>query len=142
MNAAHKRACLCYSGDAPFVFPQSALKLEDGDNEDSSSGARKDRRKSSLGVEEVRRSRRSMGNSAEVWARINNTTAPRAPPVESITPVQSAFKPMQRPSVCILPPSPPKQPPVEEPRPPSPPLSTGERSPECRSPVVSSPSEQ
>ncbi|KAM9301904.1 FH1/FH2 domain-containing protein 1 [Gastrophryne carolinensis] len=121
---------------------ESALRLEDGDSEESSGGPRKDRRKSSLGIEEVRRSRRSMGNSAEVWARINNTTAPTAPPVENITPVQSAFRPSQRPSVCIMPPSPPKEPPVENTSLPSPPSSSGERSPECQSPVISSPSEQ
>lgn len=120
---------------------ESALRLEDDNSEESSSGPRKDRRKNSLGGEEVRRPRRSMGNSAEIWAKTKPVTAPAAPPVENTTPVQSAYKPsnLQRPAVCIVPPSPPKQPPVENSQPPSPPPSAGERSPEVESPDVSSP---
>ncbi|KAM3920088.1 FH1/FH2 domain-containing protein 1 isoform 2-T2 [Leptodactylus fuscus] len=104
---------------------ESALKLEDGDNEESSSGTRKDRRKNSLGVEEGRRSRRSLGNSAEVWAKINNnnTTTPVTPPIENSIKLQNASKvcTVPKPTVCIVPPSPPKQPPVEKAPPPSPP---------------------
>ncbi|KAM5138317.1 FH1/FH2 domain-containing protein 1 isoform 3-T3 [Mantella aurantiaca] len=121
---------------------ESALRLEDGDSEESSSGPRKDRRKNSLGGEEVRRPRRSMGNSAELWAKTNHVTSPTAPRVENVTPVQSAFKPLQRPTVCIVPPSPPKEPPVEISQPPSPPPSPGESSPQDQSPDDSSPSEQ
>ncbi|XP_044126700.1 FH1/FH2 domain-containing protein 1 isoform X2 [Bufo gargarizans] len=100
---------------------ESALRLEDDDNEESSSGPRKDRRKNSLGVEEVRRSRRSLGNSAEVWAKMNNTTTPVVPPIENSINLQNAAKPctVQKPTVCIVPPSPPKQPPAERTQPPS-----------------------
>ncbi|XP_068117837.1 FH1/FH2 domain-containing protein 1 isoform X2 [Hyperolius riggenbachi] len=124
---------------------ESSLKLEDGDSEESS-GPRKDRRKNSLlGIEEARRPRRSMGNSAEVWAKINNVIAPAAPPVEKSTPAQSAYKPrpLEKPAVCIMPPSPTKpQPPEECSPPPSSPVDTGESCPEVPSPDASSPSEQ
>ncbi|XP_066439235.1 FH1/FH2 domain-containing protein 1 isoform X2 [Eleutherodactylus coqui] len=122
---------------------ESALRLEDGDNEESSSGPRKDRRKNSLGVEEGRRSRRSLGNSAEVWAKINNT-APVAPPIENSIPLQNAAKPctVQRPTVCIVPPSPPKPPPVEKTPPPSPPSCNEEQNVEPPSPEETTPTNQ
>ncbi|KAG9474824.1 hypothetical protein GDO78_003342, partial [Eleutherodactylus coqui] len=108
--------------------------------EESSSGPRKDRRKNSLGVEEGRRSRRSLGNSAEVWAKINNT-APVAPPIENSIPLQNAAKPctVQRPTVCIVPPSPPKPPPVEKTPPPSPPSCNEEQNVEPPSPEETTP---
>ncbi|XP_069822370.1 FH1/FH2 domain-containing protein 1 isoform X2 [Dendropsophus ebraccatus] len=121
---------------------ESALRLEDGDNEESS---RKDRRKNSLGVDEVRRSRRSLGNSAEVWAKINNntttTTTTVKPPTENSISLQNAAKPcaVQKPSVCIVPPSPPKQPPLEKIRPPSPPSCNMEQNVEPTTPEVTTP---
>ncbi|XP_063294025.1 FH1/FH2 domain-containing protein 1 isoform X2 [Pelobates fuscus] len=93
---------------------ENALKLEDEDSEESSGGSRKDRRKNSLGVEEVRRSRRSLGSSAEAWAKINSTSAPGKPLSENSSPVSPASKPPIVPGVCIVPPSPPKQPPAED----------------------------
>ncbi|XP_075694482.1 FH1/FH2 domain-containing protein 1 isoform X2 [Rhinoderma darwinii] len=122
---------------------ESALRLEDGDNEESSSSSRKDRRKNSLGVEEVRRSRRSLGNSAEVWAKINNT-APVTPPIENCINLQNAAKPctVQKLTVCIVPPSPPKHPPVEQTQPPSPPSCMVEQNAEPPSPEATTPTEQ
>ncbi|XP_073411068.1 FH1/FH2 domain-containing protein 1 isoform X2 [Dendrobates tinctorius] len=99
---------------------ESALRLEDGDNEETSGVPRKDRRKNSLGVEEGRRSRRSLGNSAEVWAKINTTTAtPVTPPIENSSNLRNAAKlcNVQKPTVCIVPPSPPEK--VPPPSPPS-----------------------
>ncbi|KAM4017500.1 LOW QUALITY PROTEIN: FH1/FH2 domain-containing protein 1 [Anomaloglossus baeobatrachus] len=115
---------------------KSALRLEDGDNEESSGVPRKDRRKNSLGVEEGRRSRRSLGNSAEVWAKINNP-APTAPPTENSINLQSTAnqRPVQKPSVCIVPPSPP----AEKTQPPS---RDRERNVEPTSPEETPPSEQ
>ncbi|XP_072278591.1 FH1/FH2 domain-containing protein 1 isoform X3 [Pyxicephalus adspersus] len=123
---------------------ESALRLEDGDSEESSGGPRTNRRKNSLGVEEPRRPRRSLGNSAELWAKTNHVTTPASPLVENSIPLKSAIKPkaLQKPEVCIVPPSPPKKPPVENSQPPSPPPSAGESSPEVQSPVASTPSEQ
>lgn len=121
---------------------ESALRLEDDDNEESSSGPRKDRRKNSLGVEEIRRSRRSLGNSAEVWAKINTT--PVTPPIENSINLQNATKPcpVQKPTVCIVPPSPPKQAPIEKAQPPSPPSCNVEQSMEPLTPEVTTPTKQ
>ncbi|XP_069595439.1 FH1/FH2 domain-containing protein 1 isoform X2 [Ranitomeya imitator] len=115
---------------------ESALRLEDGDNEESSGVPRKDRRKNSLGVEEGRRSRRSLGNSAEVWAKINNTT-PVAPPIENSSNLRNAAKlcTAQKPAVCIV--SPPEKMP-----PPSPPSCEVEQNVEPPSPDVTPSSEQ
>ncbi|XP_056381589.1 FH1/FH2 domain-containing protein 3-like isoform X2 [Hyla sarda] len=124
---------------------ESALRMEDDDNEDSSSCSRKDRRKNSLGVEEVRRSRRSLGNSAEVWAKINNnttttTTTTIKTPIENSINLQNAAKPctVQKPTLCIVPPSPPKQPPFEKVEPPSPPSCIREQKVELPNPEVTS----
>ncbi|XP_063801667.1 FH1/FH2 domain-containing protein 1-like isoform X2 [Pseudophryne corroboree] len=121
---------------------ESALRHEDGDSEESSGGPRKDRRKNSLGVEEVRRSRRSLGNSAEVWAKISNSAPPQTARVEHSVPLQSAIKTctLKKPAVCIVPPSPPKQPEVETPV--SPPVCTEEPSPDPPLPEVTTPTEQ
>ncbi|XP_075045372.1 FH1/FH2 domain-containing protein 1 isoform X2 [Mixophyes fleayi] len=121
---------------------ESALRQEDGDNEESSGGPRKDRRKNSLGVEEVRRSRRSLGNSAEVWAKINNNSTSPTSPHENSAPLPPAIKQstLQKPTVCIVPPSPPKQPAVE--KPPSPPTKIRERTPDPPTPDVTAPTEQ
>ncbi|XP_077144903.1 FH1/FH2 domain-containing protein 1 isoform X3 [Ranitomeya variabilis] len=117
---------------------ESALRLEDGDNEETSGVPRKDRRKNSLGVEEGRRSRRSLGNSAEVWAKINNTT-PVAPPIENSSNLRNAAKlcTAQKPTVCIVPPSPPEKMP-----PSSPPSCKVEQNVELPSPDVTPSSEQ
>ncbi|KAM8947620.1 FH1/FH2 domain-containing protein 1 isoform 2-T2 [Pelodytes ibericus] len=89
---------------------ESALKHEDEDSEESSNSSRKDRRKNSLGVEEVRKSRRSLGNSAEVWAKINSPATTVKPPSETSSTLPPAAKASRPPDVCIVPPSPPKQP--------------------------------
>ncbi|XP_053575430.1 FH1/FH2 domain-containing protein 1 [Bombina bombina] len=96
---------------------ESALKHEDGESEESLNGSRKDRRKLSLGVDENRRARRSLGNSAEVWSKINSPSSPTKAPSENISTVPPSFKApsMPMPAVCIVPPSPPKQPAPEEP---------------------------
>ncbi|KAG8562593.1 hypothetical protein GDO81_015742 [Engystomops pustulosus] len=133
-----------YKGTDPdlkqrLALYESALKMEDGDNEESSGGPRKDRRKNSLGVEEGRRSRRSLGNSAEVWAKINNnSTAPVMPPIENSINLQNAAKPfsMPKPTVCIVPPSPPKQPPADKLPSPSPESSKMEQNVQLPTPEV------
>ncbi|CAN2389333.1 formin homology 2 domain containing 1 [Pristimantis euphronides] len=124
---------------------ESTLKLEDGDNEESSAGSRKDRRKNSLGVEEGRRSRRSLGNSAEVWAKINsNSTSPVTTPIENTINLQNAAKPctVQKPTVCIVPPTSPKQPPAEKTPPPSPSRYNVEQNVEPQTPEVTISTEQ
>ncbi|XP_073515801.1 FH1/FH2 domain-containing protein 1 isoform X3 [Phyllobates terribilis] len=115
---------------------ESALRLEDGDSEESSGVPRKDRRKNSLGVEEGRRSRRSLGNSAEVWAKISTPTTPVVPPIENCINLKNGTKPctVQKPTVCIVPPSPP----AEKTLPPS----TPRCDVEPLSPDVTPPSEQ
>ncbi|KAM4602315.1 FH1/FH2 domain-containing protein 1, partial [Discoglossus pictus] len=98
-----------------FAVYESALKHEDGDSEESSNGGRKDRRKLSVGVDENRRTRRSLGNSAEVWSKINAPASPTKPPGDTISPLAPSYKTssLQMPGFSIVPPSPPK-PPVED----------------------------
>ncbi|NP_001361587.1 FH1/FH2 domain-containing protein 1 isoform 1 [Xenopus tropicalis] len=100
-----------------LVLYESALKQEDEGGEEASNTARKERRRNSLGVEEVRRSRRSLGNSAEVWAKINSTSSVTKPQDENIaapTPVIKESS-LQVPKFSIVPPSPPNQLAKEEP---------------------------
>ncbi|XP_053305450.1 FH1/FH2 domain-containing protein 1 [Spea bombifrons] len=103
---------------------ENALKHEDEDSEESSGPSRKDRRKNSLGVEEVRRSRRSLGNSAEVWAKINSAASSEKPLINNGLPVAPAIQEASVPGVYVVPPSPPKQPPAETVPLPSPPVRT------------------
>ncbi|OCT82484.1 FH1/FH2 domain-containing protein 1 [Xenopus laevis] len=102
-----------------LVLYESALKQEDEGVEEASKTFRKERRRNPLGVEEVRRSRRSLGNSAEVWAKINSTSSVTKPQDEnstSLTPVINEFS-LQVPKFSVVPPSPPKQLAKEEPLP-------------------------
>ncbi|KAG8437315.1 hypothetical protein GDO86_008137 [Hymenochirus boettgeri] len=95
---------------------ESALKHEDEDGEESLNTARKDRRRNSLGVEEVRRSRRSLGNSAEVWAKINSSSLAKPLDETNSSTFNTLIQPsLQVPGLSIVPPSPPKQPLVNEP---------------------------
>ncbi|NP_001088281.1 formin homology 2 domain containing 1 L homeolog [Xenopus laevis] len=102
-----------------LVLYESALNQEDDGGEEASNTARKERRRNSLGVEEVRRSRRSLGNSAEVWAKINSTSSVTKPQDENGTAPTPAIKEssLQVPQFKIVPPSPAKQLAKEEPSP-------------------------
>ncbi|KAM4721282.1 FH1/FH2 domain-containing protein 1 isoform 1-T1 [Rhinophrynus dorsalis] len=105
---------------------ESALKHEDEDSEESCNFSRKERRRNSLGVEEVRRSRRSLGNSTEVFAKINTTSPLVKSPSENTSPLPPSIKEssLQVPGFNIVPPSPPKKPAAEETPPTSPPIQT------------------
>uniref|UniRef100_A0A8C5QTK4 Formin homology 2 domain containing 1 n=1 Tax=Leptobrachium leishanense TaxID=445787 RepID=A0A8C5QTK4_9ANUR len=102
-----------------LVVYESALRQEDEDSEESSGGSRKDRRKNSLGVEEVRKSRRSLGNSAEAWVKSSSPTSPAKPLTTNCSLLPPVIKTSVLPAVCIVPPSPPKQPLKEDSPPPA-----------------------
>ncbi|XP_075432751.1 FH1/FH2 domain-containing protein 1 isoform X3 [Ascaphus truei] len=123
---------------------ESALKHEDEESEEVSNSARKDRRKLSLGTEENRRTRRSLGNSAEMWSKINSPPSPTQPACENGRPLTPTLKgsTLQVPGFSIGPPTPVKPPAIEEPRPMLSPVSAEVVSADLRAPGVHEPAEQ